>query len=195
MQAINIFTDFLILLFPMPIVWKLQIPKRQKLALCGVFAAGTIACVASVVRAFHVKDVITADLTYTDVNPEVWSMVEVSIGIITACLPTIRTSLSSFAHRVSSRWSSRSTFRSGKGSVSAWPKRSVSSDETMSYAPPVQDRPDFLPTKLAPVWTKVRGGRAGDLYDADLERQHQREYRGIHVQRGLEMKETYRHDI
>lgn len=40
--ALNIFTDFWILILPMPMVWKLQISLRQKLILCGIFLIGGV---------------------------------------------------------------------------------------------------------------------------------------------------------
>jgi hypothetical protein len=39
-SAIHILTDILILIYPMPVLKSLQLPKRQKVALMGVFALG-----------------------------------------------------------------------------------------------------------------------------------------------------------
>lgn len=36
----NIVTDFIILLLPLPVIWRLKLPKTQKLALTGVFGLG-----------------------------------------------------------------------------------------------------------------------------------------------------------
>lgn len=38
--ALNICTDVLVLGLPMPMVWKLQVPTRSKIALTGVFTIG-----------------------------------------------------------------------------------------------------------------------------------------------------------
>jgi len=38
----NTLTDGLILALPMPLIWRLQLPKRQKIALCGVFLLGSL---------------------------------------------------------------------------------------------------------------------------------------------------------
>jgi hypothetical protein len=41
-QAIlNIITDFLMLLLPIPLLWKLQVPLTQKLGLALIFALGS----------------------------------------------------------------------------------------------------------------------------------------------------------
>lgn len=38
--AVNVFTDFLILLVPIPIVWRLQMRNAQKILVCGIFFLG-----------------------------------------------------------------------------------------------------------------------------------------------------------
>ena len=40
--AFNTFTDFCIFALPMPFLWKLQLPKRQKIFLCFIFALGSL---------------------------------------------------------------------------------------------------------------------------------------------------------
>jgi hypothetical protein len=39
-SGFNILTDILVWLLPMPVLWALQLPRRQKLSLIGVFALG-----------------------------------------------------------------------------------------------------------------------------------------------------------
>ena len=38
--ALNVFTDLVILILPIPTVWSLQLPKRQRLVLIGIFSLG-----------------------------------------------------------------------------------------------------------------------------------------------------------
>jgi hypothetical protein len=38
----NIGMEFVIMLLPLPTIWSLQLPKRQKWALSGVFMLGTL---------------------------------------------------------------------------------------------------------------------------------------------------------
>ena len=40
--AVNILTDFLILILPMPCVWLMRLPLRQKLTISVLFAAGSL---------------------------------------------------------------------------------------------------------------------------------------------------------
>jgi hypothetical protein len=47
-SAFNIITDFIILLLPIPSVWKLHVPRSTKIALTGVFCFGLLYVVPTV---------------------------------------------------------------------------------------------------------------------------------------------------
>ena len=38
--ALNIFMDVVLITLPIPVVWSLQLPKKQKLSVIGIFAMG-----------------------------------------------------------------------------------------------------------------------------------------------------------
>ncbi|KAL4737912.1 hypothetical protein BDV11DRAFT_190637 [Aspergillus similis] len=86
----NIFTDFVILVMPMPVVWRLQTRLTQKLALTGVFLLGGLGLVTSILRMviFFQESALT-DPTWTSVNLGIWTVLEGGIIIIAACLPPI----------------------------------------------------------------------------------------------------------
>lgn len=42
MSVPNIITDLAMLVLPMPVVWRLKMPKRQKMALTGIFLVGSL---------------------------------------------------------------------------------------------------------------------------------------------------------
>ncbi|GAB1210520.1 hypothetical protein APSETT445_009314 [Aspergillus pseudonomiae] len=87
----NLFTDVIILCLPMPIVWGLQMPKAQKWAISGIFLLGGFVCVATIVRISAItkmKD--SVDITWVIGDAMIWSNVEPCIGIVSACLPTLR---------------------------------------------------------------------------------------------------------
>lgn len=48
--ALQIITDMTIVILPMPLLAKLQLPRKQKIALILVFALGTFGCAVSIVR-------------------------------------------------------------------------------------------------------------------------------------------------
>ncbi|KAF7595468.1 hypothetical protein BBP40_005804 [Aspergillus hancockii] len=87
----NLFTDVLILCLPMPIVWGLQMPTGQKWAISGIFLLGGFVCVATIVRIWTItKMKNSVDITWVIGDAMIWSNVEPCIGIVSACLPTLR---------------------------------------------------------------------------------------------------------
>jgi hypothetical protein len=51
--AISSVQDFIICLLPVLLIWNLQISKRQKLALCGIFGMGLITCFCGLMRTYY----------------------------------------------------------------------------------------------------------------------------------------------
>ncbi|KAF9892862.1 hypothetical protein FE257_000451 [Aspergillus nanangensis] len=86
----NAFLDILVLCIPFPMLWKIKTNRRQKWLLSGIFMLGSFVCIVSVIRvtSFIVQD--RQDPTYTTIDTAAWSSIEQSIGIICACLPTLR---------------------------------------------------------------------------------------------------------
>ncbi|KAI0546921.1 hypothetical protein F4679DRAFT_555780 [Xylaria curta] len=98
----NIVTDVVMLILPQPVVWKLHLPKQQKLAVSLVFFLGSIGIVASVLRfsvVLSVKDL--SDGTYDSANIAALSIVETGAYLIAACLPILRPLVSDIAKKTS----------------------------------------------------------------------------------------------
>ncbi|CAG8011374.1 unnamed protein product [Penicillium salamii] len=94
-SAIHILTDIIILLYPMPVLKSLQLPKKQKFALMAVFALGGFVLVTSVLRLQSLLVISnSSDPTYDNVGAAAWSAVECNVAIICACLPGTRAFLS-----------------------------------------------------------------------------------------------------
>ena len=51
--ALNAFSDFSILILPIPVIWRLQMPWAKKSRVIAVFAVGLLACIASIVRLIY----------------------------------------------------------------------------------------------------------------------------------------------
>ncbi|KAL5356286.1 hypothetical protein BJX96DRAFT_162355 [Aspergillus floccosus] len=86
----QIFTDFVILVMPLPYVWKLHTHLTNKLALTGVFLLGGLELVASILRmTIFFQEEIMTDSTWVSVNLGIWSVLEGAIIIIAACLPPV----------------------------------------------------------------------------------------------------------
>ncbi|CAH0054997.1 unnamed protein product [Clonostachys solani] len=91
MSVPNIVSDVVMLVLPMPVIWRLHIERRQKVALMFVFLLGSLGMVASIVRlivAFRITGL--QDGTYDSAVLVIWSVVEGACYLIAACLPTLR---------------------------------------------------------------------------------------------------------
>ncbi|KAG5806877.1 hypothetical protein H9Q74_009912 [Fusarium xylarioides] len=85
---VHIITDFAIIIMPLPIVWKLELPLPQKLYLTGIFGLGTLTLAIAILRVQWLDPV--ADMTWWNVTAASWSMAEIVSGITCACLPTFK---------------------------------------------------------------------------------------------------------
>ncbi|CAI7652865.1 unnamed protein product [Penicillium palitans] len=89
-SVVNMATDVLILLVPIPILWNLQMKRAQKILLSGIFLIGGIVCIASFIRIYYITFLKTShDYTWVIGNFFLWSCIEPSIAILCACLPTL----------------------------------------------------------------------------------------------------------
>ncbi|KAF5967676.1 integral membrane protein [Fusarium coicis] len=94
LAIINLFTNVIVLLIPVPEVLKLQMSKEKKGAVFGILALGGLVCIASAVRVYYL-DVFAkaADNTWAMGTVAIWSSVEPSMGIVSACLPSFKSFL------------------------------------------------------------------------------------------------------
>lgn len=90
MGIINMLTDILILSIPIPKIYQLQMSARKKWTVSGIMLLGSFVCVASIVRIYYLVLLQTAiDLTWLMGPIFIWSCVEPSIGVLSACLPVM----------------------------------------------------------------------------------------------------------
>ncbi|CZR55842.1 uncharacterized protein PAC_05730 [Phialocephala subalpina] len=82
--------DLVILSLPIPMVWKLQINNRRKMALSGMFLLGGFVCLTSILRFVALAKINVKDITFTQVDPGIWTYIELGIGITCGNLPLLR---------------------------------------------------------------------------------------------------------
>ncbi|KAI0179891.1 hypothetical protein GGR52DRAFT_568658 [Hypoxylon sp. FL1284] len=91
LTVVNMINDIVVLMVPIPEILQLQMSGKKKLAVCGVMLLGSFVCVASVVRIWAFAEFIKAvDLTWSLAHVFLWSSVEPAVGIVSACLPSLR---------------------------------------------------------------------------------------------------------
>ncbi|CAF9927030.1 hypothetical protein IMSHALPRED_007103 [Imshaugia aleurites] len=108
-SVLNVALDLWILLLPISIIWTLQLSARRKVGLSAIFLLGGFLCGASIGRAYTIANVSLSDFSYDTAPSAVWSSVEISFGIICACLPTIPPVFQFCSRRVRNATSQRRT--------------------------------------------------------------------------------------
>jgi len=86
-SGVNIFQDVLIYILPMKMLWEIQLPRKQKMALVIVFAVGGFVCVTGMLRLNSLKTAsISKDPTWDNFGSAIWSAIESNVGIVCASL-------------------------------------------------------------------------------------------------------------
>jgi hypothetical protein len=83
-------TDAWMIVMIIPVVLSLQIPPRQKWALMGVLSLGIFVILAAIGRIVSLVKLGRKDYTFSIGDFDIWSVVEVTVGLICACAPTVR---------------------------------------------------------------------------------------------------------
>ncbi|CAI7590068.1 unnamed protein product [Penicillium palitans] len=93
--AFQTVTDLVILILPMPLLWKLQLPKRQKWGIIVVFGLGIIIVATSCARMYPLSIMVAGgDFAYANAQAALWSFLEANVSIICVCLPPLHPLLS-----------------------------------------------------------------------------------------------------
>ena len=106
---VNVSTDLALLFLPMPILTRMRLPKKQKIILVVTFGCGIFVAAVDVVRIAYLQSAAVArvqdsnsvtgsssrireeeDFSWYASLSFMWSAVEVNMGIIVACVPSLR---------------------------------------------------------------------------------------------------------
>ncbi|KAG9816482.1 hypothetical protein KCU68_g18832, partial [Aureobasidium melanogenum] len=99
--SINIITDVVICLMPVPVLNRLRLPRKQKYALIGVFSLGLFVCLTSILRLKALYDIsVSTDITWDNTPAAYWSSLECNFSIVAACLPMLRKTITRFFPRI-----------------------------------------------------------------------------------------------
>ncbi|KAK9422143.1 putative Integral membrane protein [Seiridium unicorne] len=114
----NAIHDVSMLIVPAPAIWKLQMPRKQKIALTGVFLLGSIGCIASFIRVtlFFEVDAFS-DNTWVSIQLMSWALAEPGIILICVCIPSIWPLVARYIPGAHPRRGKTSKGTSGSGGV------------------------------------------------------------------------------
>ena len=114
-SVVNIITDIVFAILPIPVILKLQVNRRTKLTLIAVLSLGFIACAAGIVKAhLQVTAIETPDSAFEN-SFQIWYMLELCLGILAASLPTLKPLFAAVLDGTRSRRGTRSRSRTTAG--------------------------------------------------------------------------------
>ncbi|KAF3491986.1 uncharacterized protein GIQ15_01503 [Arthroderma uncinatum] len=106
---INLVTDCAILALPLPVISRMSLPFKKRTALYLIFAAGVLTTVVTIMRtamlqhAYVSRDRVQTAASWDGIDEDafpwhaseaiLWSVIEVNVGIVCACVPAMKTLL------------------------------------------------------------------------------------------------------
>ncbi|KAK6535754.1 hypothetical protein TWF281_000006 [Arthrobotrys megalospora] len=89
--SFHIGADLWILFLPVPTLLKIKRVGIQKVLLLGIFLIGGVATAVSCARLYTIKIFTTSPDPIYDATPiNNWTSIEMGLGVICACIPTLR---------------------------------------------------------------------------------------------------------
>ncbi|KAK8005969.1 hypothetical protein PG991_012266 [Apiospora marii] len=102
--SMNTLTDIMLLALPIPMVYGLQMPIKRRLAALGIFAAGLLVIIASLVRFAYLPEYLESrDQTWTMAPLSLWTSIEDNLFVICPSMLT----LYEFSHETKRRWTGK----------------------------------------------------------------------------------------
>ncbi|KAJ5738848.1 hypothetical protein N7493_002003 [Penicillium malachiteum] len=89
-SALTIVVDFSLGVFPMFLVWNLQMNSRTKVAVSGILSLGAVASVAVVIRMPFLEHYKDTEFLYSTYQIAIWTIIETGLGIVAGSLITLR---------------------------------------------------------------------------------------------------------
>ncbi|KAI2473895.1 hypothetical protein F4781DRAFT_379269 [Annulohypoxylon bovei var. microspora] len=91
LSSLNIGIDIIILLLPIPLVIRMQLPRRQKVSVILLFATGIVVCCVALKRVTYIPVLeATEDYDWDAVPDMILCFIEVNLGIVCASVPVVR---------------------------------------------------------------------------------------------------------
>jgi hypothetical protein len=88
----TVLTDFMVFILPLPTLYALRLPAAQRIVLLVLFSFGVVVVLASAMRTYYVWHVVvqTWDVTWEGFPLWIWTAVEVNLGVIAGCVPSLK---------------------------------------------------------------------------------------------------------
>lgn len=107
-SIVNIITDIVFAVIPVPIILRLQVNKKTKFSLIIILSLGFFACAAGIIKArLQAIAFETPDHLFEN-RFHVWFVIELCLGILAASLPTLKPLFAAVLEGTRSRLATRS---------------------------------------------------------------------------------------
>ncbi|KAH9205663.1 hypothetical protein DL95DRAFT_317136 [Leptodontidium sp. 2 PMI_412] len=91
--TLSMIFDIAIFALPIPLLWALKLPRRQRLGLVAVFAVGVL--ISSILR-LHTLVIMLNTPAWSTVDAMNWSTVELNVAILISCTAAFKTLIQRF---------------------------------------------------------------------------------------------------
>ncbi|KAJ4861648.1 hypothetical protein T069G_02602 [Trichoderma breve] len=89
--SLAVVIDIAIFILPLPVLWKLNMPLRRRIALCAVFFTALMGVIASVIALYgRIKLLGTPDLTWLETQLFICIIVENNVALVVCCVPAFK---------------------------------------------------------------------------------------------------------
>ncbi|KAI0529926.1 hypothetical protein GGR58DRAFT_509015 [Xylaria digitata] len=133
----NLIIDTIVVALPMPKLFRLQMNLAKKISIAGMFSLGAFICVVSLLRVLWLINWDLNDLTYTVTPGAIYSVLEPTLGIVNACLPTIKPAMK----RMIRRLDKQSRVIPSESATSDWKKPYTTGSAAHTFQPLHDDVP------------------------------------------------------
>ncbi|KAI9370265.1 hypothetical protein BJX61DRAFT_544795 [Aspergillus egyptiacus] len=101
MPPINVALDVVVMVLPLPLLLRLNLPLAKKIRVISMFSVGILIIIAGILRLTHLYHSITTyNITYNGGELSYFGIIEADVSVICTCLPAIAALLK----RVYPRW-------------------------------------------------------------------------------------------
>ncbi|KAK0752652.1 hypothetical protein B0T18DRAFT_305977, partial [Schizothecium vesticola] len=82
--------DFVLAFIPWPLIWSLQLKKKEKLGVAVAMSLGVIAGATATMKCLAIQTIAQGDFTYYGASLVIWGNAEVATTIMAASIPVLR---------------------------------------------------------------------------------------------------------
>ncbi|KAL9055066.1 MAG: hypothetical protein Q9206_003284 [Seirophora lacunosa] len=86
----NTTLNIIVFILPIPLLWRLRTTAKQQIVLTIIFTLAGFVLVVSIIWIVVLARLEQADVTWNFINAVIWSVLEPSMAVVCACIPSLR---------------------------------------------------------------------------------------------------------